>query len=860
MNSSRLLILCFSIGFLLLAGCSNSKIPVTPNDMHGSMDSLPLAGTPFSDITASGTGLFGAWELSINPVDMTAELTPRRNSAIGESFVVNGLIYFTKTPCFDCFRIKSMKWFNDAIILKFEIEHPLPMGDPGQPSSASNRQDLDVFDVAAVIKPGGAYLPVDFTLSSKKINGYVILNADGYTNDLSYLPADPEELLPYVLVIDNAETGTNTWNKFEMGSVSEFDIEFNMPNDFLEFDIYLTFAYGVSATWKSRFETKYYNPEFNRKSAWKVDATPKGFWMENDNLTPVNIEIKVWDWQMGTTVSTEPNFADADPGHVYAASEIESVSVEIIGMNNSLQTKAGSSYASGDGSPNNPLVYNIPVWNVKLLPAGDYPALVKVTDQRPALTPLDSRDIIIDSEDGIILDMYELPEFASYQIFTAIVASSCTGYCWTEIWGSFRDDYARSIAIDTFGNVYVAGEKTVPYSNKDPFLRKFDSNGNLIWSKSWIGTHGDYGNGVVIDNDMDIYVCGDFRQVMEFNPDGGGGILSNGLEDAFITKFDTDGNWQWAKTWGGIGTERAKSIDLLNTGDIFVTGTFCDTVDFNPQGGDEHTSNGLGDVYISKFDSNGNWQKTQTWGGANYENVSAISVDSNDDVYVCGHYELTVDFNPDGGDTHNSNGGQDVYLSKFNSNVDWQWTKTWGGSLNDHCYSVLADDAGNIFTTGVFTGTADFNPDGGGAEVAIGGVDVFLSKFASNGAWQWAKTWGSLNIDFGFDIAVNQAGDIFVVGKFSGTGQFNPIGGGIYSSNNNSDDAFMNKFDSNGDWILAKIWGGTNVDSANAINIDSLGNQYVAGFFMGPTDFNPDGGGQQSAAGEKDCYLSKFNY
>ncbi|MFH1515883.1 MAG: SBBP repeat-containing protein [bacterium] len=855
----RLFAIVFCITFFLLTGCSNGKSPVIPGAITELDNSSPLAEISSSGGPYSGIGLLGAYELTINSNDKSIELIPKRSSTIGESFTVNGLVFFTKTPCFDCFNIKSLKWLNDGIILKFEIKHPLPMGDTGQPPSAGNRQDLDVFDVAAVIKPGGTYLPMNFSLSSKKAYADIVSNADGYTNDLANLITDPNALFPYVLVVDNSETGTNTWNKFEMGATAEFDIEFNKRTDFLVFDIYLTFGYGVSANWKSRFEPKYYNPEFNRKSAWKVEASPKSFWVKN-SPDPVDVEVKVYDWQIGATVSPEPNFADADPGHVYAASEIESVSVEIPAINNTILSVDGDSYISGDGSPTDPYIYNIPVVFNASLSAFRYPALVKVTDQRPVLLPDDNRDILIDSLDGIQLDKYQLPEYATYQTFDAKVAGNFPGYCWTKIWGSLGDDRARSIALDTVGNIYVAGEKSVPYSHSDPFLYKFDLNGNLIWSKSWVGTSGDYGYRVVIHDDVDVYVCGEFSEVMNFNPDGGGGILSNGDSDAFLTKFDADGNWLWAKTWGDTGRDRARSIDLLSSGEIFAVGTYENTVDFNPQGGDPHTSNGQSDIFVSKFDSNGNWQKTQTWGGANYDEVSAISSDSNNDVYITGKYELAVDFNPDGGDTHTSNGFGDVFLSKFNSNVNWQWTKTWGGPFSDYSYSVLAEDTGNIFTTGTFSGTANFNPDGGGAQTAIGGVDVFLSKFASDGSWQWSKKWGGSDFDFGFGISVNPAGNIFVIGKYKGLAQFNPIGGGFETSNNNSDDAFMNILDSNGGWVAAKVWGGVDDDFANGIYIDPYGNQYVTGSFMYSVDFNPDGGGQQSSAGEIDCYLSKFNY
>ena len=872
MNLSRYSWTIALLALLLIIGCSgNGNSPVTPDNNPGSLDTVPITGLVDADGILSATGLLGAYELTINPENMTAELVSKRLSSIGESFIVNGAVFFEKTPCFDCIWLDSITLIPDGIKLIFKIEHPLPMGDTGSPPSAGNRLDLNVFDMAALIQPN-ANTPTLYPLTSKSIYPEFLNNADGLTGELDNIITSDNELLPYVLVVDDSDTGISTSNIFEMGSTHEFDMEFLDFSGPLTFDIYVTFGYGVSATYQTRFEPKYYNPEFNRKAAWKVDAQALGMWTASDNTTTVDIEVEVYDWQIGATVSSEPNFADADPAHVYAASEVQSVSVEIPAMTGSLQSVAGNANSSGTGAPNDPLIYNIPIANENLLSIGQYTGLVKVLDDRPVLLPGDNRDILIDSLDGVQLDKYEMPEYATYQTFNVIVVESCTDYCWAKTWGGNNSDISFSVSTDLAGNAFVCGtfNETVnfnpdgidyhtAYFDYDVFLSKFDSSGNWLWTKTWGGIGEDTAYSVALDQAGNVYVTGFFHQTVDFNPDGGETQTSNGSGDVFLSKFDNSGNWLWTKTWGGPDYEYAYSVALDQAGNAHVTGFFEDTVNFNPDGGGTQTSNGGDDVFLSKFDSSGNWLWSKTWGGTDDEEGNSVSLDNAGNAFVTGYFRETVDFNPDGGGTQSSNGASDVFLSKFDSNGNWQWSKTWGGTSSDDGYSVSADQAGNIFVTGYFYLTVDFNPDGGGTQTSIGGNDTYISKFDTAGTWLWTKTWGSLDSDRGRAVALDLFGNAYVTGYFEGTVDFNPDGGGTQSSSGIWD-IYLSKLDSSGVWQWTKTWGGSSGDNGNSVTLDLIGNAYVTGYYRNTVDFNPDSGDPHTAVAFEDAFLWKGNY
>jgi hypothetical protein len=188
----------------------------------------------------------------------------------------------------------------------------------------------------------------------------------------------------------------------------------------LIFNVYLTMAYGASATFWERLTPKYYNPEFNRKHAWKVTATPQGHWVDNSSV-PVDVRVEVYDWQHGATVYSDPDdFRNAPIDQIYSQSDVQGAWIEIPGMYTNTFYKTTPN--SGTGMPGNPLVYKIPVSNFNFLPAGNYTGVVLVRDTRiPDHSGDPNRDCIITSPNGRTLIKHDIPEYMTYQSFTAVV-------------------------------------------------------------------------------------------------------------------------------------------------------------------------------------------------------------------------------------------------------------------------------------------------------------------------------------------------------------------------------------------------------------------------------------------------------
>jgi hypothetical protein len=215
------------------------------------------------------------------------------------------------------------------------------------------------------------------------------------------------------------------------------------------------------------------------------------------------------------------------------------------------------------------------------------------------------------------------------------------------------------------------------------FLSKFDTSGNFQWVKTWGGPGTDDAMGsVAVDDANNVYVAGRFASIAcNFNPDGvptdihsthnPAPIISPTLQqkddalDAFLSKFDASGNFKWAKTWGGNGSDNA-GVTTDQSGHIYTSGWFSATVDFDPGTGvASRSTNGKKDAFLSQFDASGNFHWAETWGG-NGDDSSDATVDQAGNVYAGGGFVGTVDFDPGRGvDNHTANGQEGAFLSKF---------------------------------------------------------------------------------------------------------------------------------------------------------------------------------------------------
>ncbi|MFA6924583.1 MAG: SBBP repeat-containing protein [Bacteroidales bacterium] len=237
---------------------------------------------------------------------------------------------------------------------------------------------------------------------------------------------------------------------------------------------------------------------------------------------------------------------------------------------------------------------------------------------------------------------------------------------WTEQISSKEDVESYTVACDGAGNVFVVGDfkgtlhsddfQMTTIGDFDIFLIKYDQNGNTMWAKQAGGKDYDDVFGVSVDNNGNSYMTGRFTDTVSF---GGTYVHSVGNEDMFLTKYDPKGNVVWARTAGSRGTEIATECAADANGNVYVTGIFQSTCNFDKY---SVTSAGINDIFVAKYDSNGNLTGLIRGGGKDIESAESIFLDKKGNVYICGELKGNAVF---GTKTLTSLGGYDIYWVKL---------------------------------------------------------------------------------------------------------------------------------------------------------------------------------------------------
>jgi RTX calcium-binding nonapeptide repeat (4 copies)/Beta-propeller repeat len=374
----------------------------------------------------------------------------------------------------------------------------------------------------------------------------------------------------------------------------------------------------------------------------------------------------------------------------------------------------------------------------------------------------------------------------------------------------------------------------------------------------------DVGTAITTDASGNVYTTGYFSGTVDFDPGSGtADLTSAGSEDIFVSKLDSAGNFVWAKRMGGASSDKANGIAVDGSGNVYTTGVFQGTADFDPGvGTGSLTSVGSTDVFVSKLDSSGNFVWAKAFGGSSVDVGNGISVDAGGNVYTTGSFLGTSDFDP-GNDTTflTSAGSGDVFVTKLDSLGNFVWAKRLGGTSDDIVEGMSVDAAGNVYTTGHFMGTADYDPGSGTFNLASAGFrDVFVSKLDSAGNFIWAKRLGGGSSDEVEAIAVDGLGNVYTTGYFTGTADFNPGDGTANLIAVFSSDVFVSKLDGDGNYVWAKRLSGSGNEKGKAIAVDSSGNVYTTGTFTGISDFDPGAGtASLTTAGLSDVFVSRLD-
>lgn len=342
---------------------------------------------------------------------------------------------------------------------------------------------------------------------------------------------------------------------------------------------------------------------------------------------------------------------------------------------------------------------------------------------------------------------------------------------WVRQQGTAVHDMAQDVAVDSAGNVYVvgytgAGSLSASYDeNWNTYFSKYDPNGNLLWKKELTEEirydSGDKGLGIAVDSNNDIYLVG------------------GKYYDAYVYKYDDNGKEIWKREFSSVNSgyildDIATSIKLDGAGNLYITGVTLGT--FDPE-------------------------------------------------------QASIDYRS-GNPFH-----QDVFIAKYDSQGNQSWIRQIGGTSNEQSGGVAVDNEGNSYVAGVTQGSIEKNFSGNGSN------DGFLVKYDTYGNIIWQKQFGTLSSEIVYGVNIDSAGNAYVVGETLGAFEGN--------TNAGSRDAFVAKYDKDGNQIKVYQFGTTTADRAKKVEIDDKGNVYIIGETQGALD-------GQTRSGLMDAFVTRL--
>jgi len=769
----------------------------------------------------------GLWTIKISEDRTDISIVPERVSDLH----LNVVKLLEGKACTNCLQISNvLELPENTLSVDVTLKHPYP-----------SLKKYTAFDVRGVIITGSDY---SFPESDRSISwdgtNIRLLNPDGYTDlfnpteypvnssgfpALRYIPGNlapggdlSATLNPFTCFYTHDER-----RMFEAGGIDTRTMELKVPAGPLEF------GYAVDVCWFP-IESPIDDPITDFPlSANSLEAYTINCIVENE-LAPESwgympVSVEVFDHQGLNTISS----VRIEAPEIFNGE----ILVEFVEMN-----------AEGGA------LFECTIQNELAAQQDVYPMLVQVVD--------------VENDPN-------LGEIAAWQIIPVRVTAG-----WARWWGSSGTDVL--LAKDNNGNILVTGYLTypsdlapgpdeyihVPDGLSDVFLSKFASNGEFLWVKAWGGPDSDFSHSVTCDSIGNIYTVGSFGGTCDFDPGPGmNERSSNGDADVFLSKLSSQGELVWVYTFGGVASDNACAVHVDTSDNLYVAGTFRQTVDFDPGPGlEERTSNGLKDVFLCCVSADGEFQWVRTWGGSSFDEPTKLEIWDETRILITGDFNGTCDFDPGPGlEERSPIGLQDCFLSVFNIAGDFQRVLVWGGAGHDIVSGVAADETGNIVVTGRFQTTVDFDPGPALNEISpISAEDAYVSRFNSAGEHVWVRSWPTNDSywEIGEDCAIDGDGKIFVAGRFKDTVDFDPGSGSDLKISNGWADAYLTVFDSSGVFEWVRNWGGESYDQSTYVGIGGSRNLYVTGSFTGMIDFDPGEGVDIRGGPSRQTFLTMF--
>ncbi len=357
-------------------------------------------------------------------------------------------------------------------------------------------------------------------------------------------------------------------------------------------------------------------------------------------------------------------------------------------------------------------------------------------------------------------------------------------------------------------------QRNVAVSGYDIYAQKIDCWPTLTptntpvttstWNTFQGGTMNDTGYSIAKDSSGNSYVCG--------TSEGTWGTplrpYTSGT-DTFVAKLDSEGTLLWNTFLGGSSTDLGRAIAVDSSGNVYISGSSDAT-----WGSPLNPFSSFSEGFLAKLDTNGNLLWNTFFGGTGVDSISGIGLDTNNNIYVGGISNATW-----GTPVRAFGGNNDLVVAKFANNGSLSWNTFLGSALGNDIFSAMdVDGSGNVYIVGF-----GFFSWGTPVRAYSSGTDFIAAKVDTNGSLTWNTFLGGSSADYGYGIAADTNGNVYVTGRCSGTWG-TPINPWVSAY-----DGSITKLDNNGALLWNTFLGGGLVDSCNDITVDTGGNIYVAG-------------------------------
>lgn len=433
---------------------------------------------------------------------------------------------------------------------------------------------------------------------------------------------------------------------------------------------------------------------------------------------------------------------------------------------------------------------------------------------------------------------------------------------WVKEEGLFAYDYGYGISTDIVGNIYISGKYEMnanfsgsiltAYGNHDIYVAKYSSTGALIWTRSAGGIYGDYAHTLACDGLNYVYVAGEIEGFeTPINFEGSAITLnSTGSNDAFLAKYDLNGTLLWANKAGGYYGDEALGITYDNAGNVYICGFFTDTAAFN---GTTIYGNGNRDIFIAKYDMDGNFQWVKQAGSAGRDEAKAIKCDNDGNIYIAGMYKDSAIFGSS--ILFSPLGYFNSFLAKYAPDGSLIWVKGSGGDYDDLAWALTIDDADKVYITGEFNASAYFDTI---HLITTGQANIFVACYNNSGNLEWVTSAGGPLIDRARGIGCDGT-NIYITGQYSMSANF----GDYTVTGIDSTEIFMAKINNTGVFQWAISAGGSpdvtealGYESGIGICAEVSGNVYATGTVISGGTF---GSTTLSPYSRTDIFLTKIS-